>query len=185
MEHQPLTQDEADRLLSAIDLSTATGLRNATLILLMIETGAKVGELVGKERSEGARVGGLRADDIDFRAGTVTLRRPKDHKERVMPLPAKLQQYLKALIESRPPQPDRDLVFVTRRGTALQSRYVRRILTEYARAARLDRDIRPSLLRRTFALGAYSRTRDVVSLRDQLGHSSTASSLRYIEEGDS
>lgn len=181
-EHRtPLTAEEINRLLSAIDLSTAVGVRNATMVLLMISTGAKVGELVGKEGdSEGPR-GGLLIGDYDRRAGTITLRRPKDGGERVLPIPVRIQQYLRTWLDSRPQLDGNDLVFVTNRGTRIQNRYVRRMLHEYGRAAGIDRDVRPSLLRHTYAQEVLRETGDLHFLKESLGHRHLASSIRYLE----
>ena len=178
---RPLSGDEIDRILSVIDLSTDVGLRNATMILLMISTGAKVGELVGKEERSHEVRGGLRVPDIDFRGGTVTLRRSKDQKERMMPIPTKIQQYLKVWLSARPENTDSDLVFVTGRGTRLQNRYVRRVLNEYGRSAGIDRDVRPSLLRHTYAREVLRETGDLRFLQESLGHRHITSSVRYVE----
>ncbi len=181
---ETLSAREIERLLNAIDLSTAIGLRNATLILLMIATGAKVGELVGKELDSGDTTGGLRKGDFDESAGTVILRRPKDGAERTMAVPLRVRQYLQVLIESRPRANKSDLVFVTGRGTRLQNRYVRRMIHDYGRAAGLDRDVRPSLLRHTYARELLKESGDLFAVKSALGHRHLASSVRYLAEED-
>lgn len=183
-DNHPLSVDEIDRLLAAIDLSSAVGVRNATMILIMIYTGAKVGELVGKEGDSDTIQGGIRVGDFDRASGTITLRRPKDKVERVIPIPMRIQQYLLIWLDSRPETDGTDLLFVTGRGTRIQNRYVRRMISEYGRAAGIDRDVRPSLLRRTYARGVLRESGDLHVLKEALGHRHLASSIRYLEDQD-
>jgi len=179
---RPLSVEEIERLISVIDLSTAVGIRNATMILIMVFTGAKVGELVGKEGGGAVVRGGIRIDDYDRVSGTITLRRPKDDGERVIPIPMRIQQYLLIWLDARPSVPESDLLFVTGRGTRIQNRYVRRMISEYGRAAGIDRDVRPSLLRRTYAQGVLRESGDLHVLKEALGHRHLASSIRYLDD---
>jgi len=160
---RPLSVEEIERLISVIDLSTAVGIRNATMILIMVFTGAKVGELVGKEGGGAVVRGGIRINDYD-------------------PIPMRIQQYLLIWLDARPSVPESDLLFVTGRGTRIQNRYVRRMISEYGRAAGIDRDVRPSLLRRTYAQGVLRESGDLHVLKEALGHRHLASSIRYLDD---
>lgn len=182
--HQPLSLEEIERLIAVIDLSTAVGVRNATMILIMAFTGAKVGELVGKEGDADGVQGGIRLGDFDRTSGTITLRRPKDKAERIIPIPMRIQQYLLIWLDSRPDAADTDLLFVTGRGTRIQNRYVRRMIGEYGRAAGIDRDVKPSSLRWTYARGVLRESGDLHVLKEALGHRHLASSIRYLDDQD-
>lgn len=216
-----LTPEELARLLAAPDLGTATGIRNAAMMVLMATAGLKVGELVGKEKRvsgtaatdraagsagaenpaspaerhgadppkdagtqlepDGSRepLGGLRLADIDWESRRLHVRRPGDARVRTVVLDASAVQLLRAWVEIRPGAPN-DLVFVTRRGTGIMNRYVRRMLSEYGRSAGIAHDVRPSQLRRTFGSRLFERTGDIEAVARSLGLRHLASSLRYV-----
>lgn len=181
-----LTPEELARLLAAADLSRPTGIRNAAMMALMVTGGLKVGELVGKEIAAGDgeepkwAQGGLRLTDIDWAGRHLTVRRPGDGRSRTIALAHGAFQLLKAWVELRP-RCDSDLVFVTRRGTRILNRYVRRFLSEYGQAAGIERSVKPSMLRRTFGARLFERTGDLQSVAETLGLRHLASSLRYVE----
>lgn len=172
---------QLESLLEQPDLSTAVGVRNMAMILLFLDAGAKVGELVGKEGSNQELRGGLRLDDLDLEQSpaTITLRRPRDGSARVVELPLPTVRYLTAWLSLRP-KTEADLVFVTSRGTRILNRYVRRMLHDYGVAAGITVDVKPSLLRHTFAHRRLAETGDLQRLAKTLGHRHIVSSLRYL-----
>ena len=180
-----LTEDQLKSLLEQPDLSSPIGVRNIAIILLILEAGAKVGELVGKEGDASELRGGLRLEDLnlDDESPTVVFRRPRDGTERTVSIPSSTARFLVAWIELRPIS-DTDLVFVTGRGTRLQNRYVRRMLHDYGVAAGIDIDVKPSLLRHTFARRHFVETGDLEALAATLGHKHVVSSVRYLFGGD-
>lgn len=182
-----LTDEELRRLLSQPPVGRPVGLRNLAIMALMLETGAKSGELVGKEGApdDDQLSGGLRLGDIDIPGRTITLRKPKDGSTRQVKLPETSAGYLAAWLEVRP-KSDSDLVFLTSRGTRLMNRYVRRMLKEQGSAAGIEVELKPSLLRHTFARRHLSQTGDLAELADALGHKQIISSARYaLGEGHS
>lgn len=184
---RPLTKEEFARLIGVIDLTSATGVRNAALLLLMAATGAKVSELVGKESApSGAQRSGLsgaRLGDLNLSEHTLTLQSGKTGEPRLASLPLNVEQFLRSWLAVRP-QTDSDLIFVTSRGTRLQNRYVRRMLHDYGEAARIEIDVRPSILRRTYASNLLRDTGSLRALQRALGHRHLASAVRYLEEED-
>lgn len=71
-----LTPVECRRLLGAINPETPVGSRDMAIVRLMLDLGLRCSE-----------VAGLSLEDIDWRAGTLIIRRNKQRRERLLPLP--------------------------------------------------------------------------------------------------
>lgn len=88
-----LTQEEAARILDSCDLATVTGRRDRAVLLLLARMGLRAGEAAG-----------LRLDDIDWRAGEITVHGKGNRHER-LPLPADVGEALAAYLrDGRPAQ---------------------------------------------------------------------------------
>ena len=88
-----LAQEEAARILDSCDLATVTGRRDRAVLLLLARMGLRAGEAAG-----------LRLDDIDWRAGEITVRGKGNRHER-LPLPADVGEALVAYLgDGRPAQ---------------------------------------------------------------------------------
>jgi site-specific recombinase XerD len=181
MHANALHDDELTRLLKQPNLGTKVGIRNMAIILLMLETGAKSGELVGKEGDTHGIRGGLRLEDIhgDTTDRRIVLRKPSDDSRRTVALPPSAARFLDAWLAVRP-RNDLDLVFVTTRGTRILNRYIRKMLHDYGVAAGIETDVKPSLLRHTFARRRLAAGDDLEQLAASLGHKHIISSVRYL-----
>jgi integrase/recombinase XerD len=86
-----LTQEEAARILDSCDLATVTGRRDRAVLVLLARMGLRAGEA--------AR---LRLDDIDWRAGEVTVHGKGNRHER-LPLPPDVGEALAAYLRDGRP----------------------------------------------------------------------------------
>jgi integrase/recombinase XerD len=86
-----LTQEEAARILDSCDLATVTGRRNRAVLLLLARMGLRAGEAAG-----------LRLDDIDWRAGEITVHGKGNRHER-LPLPPDVGEALAAYLRDGRP----------------------------------------------------------------------------------
>ena len=113
-----LTDDEIDAMLASPDRSQPTGRRDHALMLLAIQTGVRVSELIGL----------LRRDvSLDQTAAHIRVR-GKGRKERIIPLTAQTARVLRDWVAENPSQPT-DPLFTTSRGGALSRDAVERLLT--------------------------------------------------------
>jgi site-specific recombinase XerD len=125
-----LELDQVQRLLAACDASTAVGCRDLAILTLLVRLGLRRGE-----------VAGLRLDDIDWRAGTITVVGKGNCHERV-PLPSdvglRLAEYLSS---ARPADAKGRTVFVRHFAPhhALGASRVSTIVADAARRAGLGR----------------------------------------------
>lgn len=86
---KPLANNEVKQMLGACDTSTYAGLRDYTVMLLMLDCGIRVGEAVE-----------VLIDDIDLKQGFVTVRgeTAKSRKMRQLPISLEVGKLLKELI---------------------------------------------------------------------------------------
>jgi integrase/recombinase XerD len=168
---EPLSREEIDRLLAAIDPKPAAALRDRAMIELLYATGVRVSELVG-----------LGLNDIDLE-GRVLLARGKGSKERMVPIGAPAAEAVKAymagcrekLLRTRR---SRDL-FVTPRGGRLTRQGFAKLLQRHARAAGIGRRISPHKLRHSFATHLLEGGADLRAVQAMLGHADVATTQIY------
>ena len=168
---EPLSRDEIDRLLAAIDPKPASALRDLAMIELLYATGLRVSELVG-----------LGINDVDLE-GRVLLARGKGSKERMIPIGAPAAEAVKAymagcrerLLKKRR---SRDL-FVTPRGGRLTRQGFSKLLLRHARAAGIARRISPHKLRHSFATHLLEGGADLRAVQAMLGHADVSTTQIY------
>lgn len=114
-----LTPDEVDALLGAPDRTSPTGRRDHALLLLAVQTGLRVSELIG-----------LRCADVHLGTGAHVSCRGKGRKERITPLTGGTVAVLRVWLAERAGGPD-DRLFPTRTGTPLSRDAVERRLAKY------------------------------------------------------
>ena len=120
--------EDVQRLLRAVDTSTARGLRDHAMLLMMSTYGLGAGEVIR-----------LQLHDIDWNAGTLLMSRPKTGVNFVLPLLAAVGKVLaRYLRHGRPPHTPTRHVFVQMKvpfGPLTASSAVRHILGKHAEAA--------------------------------------------------
>jgi integrase/recombinase XerD len=153
---------------------TCDGWRDYTLLLFLYNCGARVSEAAG-----------LRWDDLQLAAPRQVRLRGKGRKERVLPVwpeTANALHRLRGMSRSEGGQ----CVFVNRNGQPLTRDGIAYILTKYASAAARDnpallrKRITPHVLRHSCAVALLQSGSDVTVIRDYLGHTSVATTGRYI-----
>lgn len=169
-----LTWEQVQRLLGVVDRRSTRGMRDYALLLLMTAYGFGAGEVIR-----------LRLDDIDWRAGTLRVMRPKTGTVFTLPLLPQVAKVLARYVrEARPPQTATRHLFVQMKvpfSPLCASSAIRHILIKHAKAAGIEAAyLGAHVLRHTHAarqidLGARPR---VVS--DILGHRDPESVSAYV-----
>lgn len=169
-----LPWSDVQRLLRAVDISSARGLRDHALLLMMSTYGFGAGEVIA-----------LRLENIDWGAGTLQITRPKTGVAFTLPLLPTIARVLaRYLRHGRPPHTPTRHVFVQMKmpfGPLTSSSAVRHILVKHARAAGLDAPflgshvLRYSNAARQIDMGARPRV-----LSDLLGHRDPESLSAYV-----
>lgn len=166
---QALMDHEVEALLAQPDLNTFVGLRNYVILLLFLDTGMRLGELINLEVS-----------DIDLSSRTIHLRQTKTHSGRTVYFSERtgtwLRRYLTERAESREPR-----LFISWDNKPLDRNTVQGQLRMYGKMAGISRKVSPHVLRHTFARLYIMQGGDQFSLQKILGHRTTEMTSRYVD----
>lgn len=172
---QYLTVEEMERLLSAPDLSTPLGVRNAAMLEVLYSAGLRVSELVS-----------LNVSSVNLAAGEIRVW-GKGAKERVAFLGRMAQTVLACYLQEARPQlaagskrgRPSPALFLNQRGERLSARSVQGILQELARAAGIDKKVTPHVLRHSFATHLLEGGADLRAVQEMLGHANLYTTQIY------
>ena len=145
-------------------------LRNVAIIGLMARAGLRVGELVALD---------VKDVELNPRSGWVLVRQGKGLKERRVPLSLQARKDLSAYLAARPEWTS-EALFVTKTGERVSARSVQRLIKVAAQRAGITIDVTPHSLRHTFATRFLQKNGDLATLQAVLGHSSIATTSRYL-----
>lgn len=172
-----LTYDELQKLFSVVDLSTASGFRDRTMLEMFYSSGLRVSELVE------LKIGNV------YRAKQLLLVFGKGSKERVVPYSDDaarfLHEYIDRMRHTLLKKGDfNDYVFINNRGSKLTRQGIWKKLKEFAALAGITKDISPHKLRHTFATHLLEGGADLRSVQMLLGHSSinTTEIYTHVEQ---
>ena len=164
---------EIKALLSAPDPTTWLGRRDHALLLLMIQTGVRVSELVG-----------LRVGDIHLGIGPHIKVTGKGRKKRATPLTNETVATQRRWLTERRGDPD-DPLFPTRPGRPLSRYTVGLLITKHAATASVNcpsltaKRVTPHVLRHTNAMLLRAKEVDIATIALWLGHESTQTTHIY------
>lgn len=170
-----LTRPEMEALLAAPDQNTWTGRRDKTLLLLAIQTGLRVSELIG-----------LTIRDIVLDHGAHVRCKGKGRKERCTPLRKELVSALQSWLREHQGQPDEPL-FPNARGSSLSRDGVEYLLSKHVAVAKKQclslqkKTITPHVLRHTAAMDLLHHGVDRSIIALWLGHESIETTQVYIQ----
>lgn len=166
--------EDVQRLLQAVDTSTARGLRDHAMLLMMSTYGLGAGEVMR-----------LQLQDIDWNAGTLQMLRPKTGVNFVLPLlPSVAKALARYLRHGRPPHTPTRHVFVRMKvpfGALQASAAVRHILGKHAKAAGIQASYLGShVLRHSNAARQLDVGTKANVLSELLGHRDPESISAYV-----
>ena len=163
---------EVEQLVAAIGQAGASMRRADAMVRCALDLGLRIGE-----------VARLSLDDIDWAAGTITLRRTKGRREHVMPLPVATGDAIVAYLRSERPKTLHRMVFASHKtpherciGSAVVGKTIREA---YARASLPY--TRPHLLRHTMASRLLATGSSIKEVADVLRHRSLNATRIYAK----
>ena len=169
-----LTRAEIEALLAAPDLTTWFGRRDRTLLLLAVQTGLRVSELIG-----------LRCHDVALGPGAHVRCLGKGRKTRCTPLRRDAVVALRQWLRERQGQPT-DPLFPSQRGGPLSRDSVEHLLHKHAaQAARhcpslMRKTVTPHVLRHSTAMELLQHGVDCAVIALWLGHESLETTQAYL-----
>lgn len=146
--------------------------RSAAIVRCAVDLGLRSGEIAT-----------LGLDDIDWRAGTVTLRKTKSRREQVLPLPQATGQAIAAYLRYERPKTAHRAIFVRRiapREQLVGADLVRKTIRQAYQRAGLPYT-RSHLLRHTIARRLLDGGSSLKEVADVLRHRSLNTTLTYAK----
>ena len=172
---EPLTGREVEALIRACSRRGSAGLRDAALIALLVGTGLRIAEALA-----------LRPVDVDLEQATVRVLHGKGDRRRLVGLDVSAQALLERWLERRGrlgigrSAPIFCAIAGDKRGHPLAPAAFRAKLHELGRRAGIEKRVHPHGLRHTFAVALARENVPLPILSAALGHSSSATTDRYI-----
>jgi integrase/recombinase XerD len=168
-----LSTQEIDDLIAAIDLSTAEGERNRTIIETLYSCGLRVSELVG-----------LKISDLFFEEGFLKIT-GKGDKQRFVPINVHTQRYIEIYRSDirnqlKIQKGHEDTLFLNRRGRQLTRAMIFTIIKDLAVKINLNKKISPHTFRHSYATHLLEHGADLRSIQLLLGHESITTTEIYV-----
>lgn len=166
-----LNESELAQLLAAVAGPRWQDKRDGALLALLARAGLRLSEVVALT---------LSAVRLEAQAGALLVPTSAGRAPRQVPLSAEARAALTAYLEVRPAASQTPELFLTRSWGPLTTRDAQRIITEAARRAGIEKKVTPHVLRHTFATRFLQKGGDLATLATLLGHSSVATTTRYL-----
>jgi site-specific recombinase XerD len=165
-----LTGEEIARVIGIYNPGTATGLRNVLLVLVLTDTGLRLGELCAAT-----------VDDTDLERGTLKVM-GKGQRERTVHVGSTVEKLLSRYVRYLRPEPISGRVrslLLARDGSPFTLNAARRVLTRAATQSGIKR-LHPHLLRHTAATKMLANGADLHTVQRMLRHADIRTTLRYL-----
>lgn len=157
-----LSLEEIDRIISIIDLSCKEGERNKAILEILYGCGLRISELTN-----------LKFSDLYLEEGFIKVE-GKGGKQRLVPIShtavKALNNYITERKQSDAKQGHEDIVFLSKRGTAISRIMVFHFVKQYAEAAGVKKNISPHTFRHSFATHLLEGGANIRAIQLMLGH---------------
>lgn len=166
-----LSPEEIQQVLNSMNPGTSLGARLMAMVLVMLDTGIRAGELVGMQMS-----------NVEWNHGVIKVY-GKGSKERFVPIGATAKQTMLRYVQTFRPKPARDdidNVFLSVDGYPLTVNALVHIMTRLANSSGVER-LHAHLLRHTSGVLYLVNGGDTKSLQMYLGHT-TAQMTNHYEQ---
>jgi integrase/recombinase XerD len=172
-----ISAEDMERLLAEpAREETPKALRDRALLEALYATGLRVTELVS-----------LNVDDVNLASATVRVVRPRDKRERLVPIHQRaiepLQEYLERGRRQLLRNPDETALFLNHRGKRLTRQGLWLIVKHYVREVGIREEVTPHTLRHTFATHLIDRKADLEYVQELLGHANISTTQIYAHIG--
>jgi integrase/recombinase XerD len=170
-----LEEKEMQAVLNEIDVNSRTGVRDKALLMLMYNTGARVGEIVA-----------LELDDLRLEDSVQIRLQGKGGKERACPLWPETATVLKDYLHQRAlKRPDTQRVFLNANDAPITRFGIRYITRKYggqaSPAVKAAKPVNPHTIRHTSAMHLLRSGNDINMVSYWLGHADLNTTHIYVE----
>lgn len=170
-----LSHAEVLRFFRAVDQEGEKGKRDWTIIQLMVQAGLRIGEVAN------VRVGDI---EISARKGILLIRSGKGGQPRKVFLNSTARKAVEDYLEIRSEHSGDDHLFISQKRSPLSPRTIHNVVVFYLQRAGLPGRSAHDL-RHLFATRLYNGSKDILLVREALGHRSLNTTLRYARKTES
>lgn len=166
-----LNEDEVKKVMEQPDISSAGGLRDRAMLEVLFACGIRRMELAA-----------LQLGDIDFAGQTLTVRRGKGAKDRILPIGGNALGWTRRYLdEARPRLAGQDTadLFISDRGSRYNVSWLSSRLGAYIRKALPGQRGACHLLRHSMATLMLERGADIRHIQEMLGHADLSTTQIY------
>lgn len=165
----PVETATIQKLIATCDTSLI-GLRDKAILLFLLDTGVRAGEMVALNR-----------DDLNPVTGSVIIRHGKGDKLRIVVIGKKTRKAVREYLQAR--ADNSDTLWLSENGTRLTYWGLNLMLKRRSAKAHVDK---PELhaFRRAFALNCLRNGMDIYSLQLLMGHADLQVMRRYLAQTD-
>jgi integrase/recombinase XerD len=176
-----LTEEETGKIIGAVTGGDAQALRDRAILELFYSSGLRVSELAGLELQQ-----------VDLRHGFLRVF-GKGSKERIVPVGRRALDALQIYLEAGRPHFEKSgwtgsELFLSGGprgdGRALSRKMLWVLVKKYAKRAGIEKNVKPHLLRHSFATHLLGGGADLRAIQEMLGHANLATTQIYtaVEE---
>lgn len=165
-----LTKEDINKLRDVIDISKTTGIRDRLIIEFLYSSGLRSSELVS-----------LSELMINLREREVRVL-GKGNKERISFFSENAKIWYEKYLHAKKNEYKNytpNIVFVNSRGERITTRSLRRLISDYAEKAGINKEVSPHVFRHSFATTLLNNNVDIRYLQELLGHSSISTTQVY------
>ena len=165
-----LTEDEVDRLLSAPNMETDSGIRDKAMLETMYSSGLRVSELLN-----------LKKGQVNLKQGIITVF-GKGAKERKVPIADYAVEYIILYIKevrNKSEHKKSDYLFLNKQGNPLSRVYFFKQVRKYSELAGITTTVSPHTLRHSFATHLLNHGAQLRIVQGMLGHTNIATTQIY------
>jgi site-specific recombinase XerD len=165
-----LEESQIRALLAACDKSTAAGIRNYAMLLLFVDCGLRLNELIG-----------LRLSDVSLANRSLKVH-GKGARDRIVFMGARTAKALRRWIELRGFKTTfSDALFIDRKGEPLKPRWVQQVIARLGKKAGIKGvRVSPHTLRHTAATLAVKNGMEPFALQRLFGWENISTALKYV-----
>ena len=165
-----LSKDDLNKMRRVINTEKITGIRDRLIIELLYSSGIRASELIN-----------LNEYVIDFNEREMRIV-GKGDKERITFFSRNAKKWLEKYIEEKKKEYknySKEILITNRKGKKLTTRSLRRLISNHATEAGLQKEVTPHVFRHSFATELLNNGVDIRYLQELLGHSSISTTQVY------
>jgi len=157
------------KLFRMVDTTNDRGKRDFAILQLFVQCGLRLSEVANIELSD---------INVSERNGILKIAGGKGDQQREISLNSTVRHAIKVYLEVRQDIPDTKKLFISQMNRPLSRRSIHHLTKRYLESAGMP-DLSCHDLRHLFATNLYNRHKDILLVKEALGHKTLESTLRY------